>query len=252
MVGTPAPMWALVGVAGDDLEPVGADLLGDQPTFLVAGPSRSGRSTALAVMTESLLRGGTEVVIGTPMNSALRAFAGRPGVRGVITSDVPTEAEFAELLDPGDGPVVLVVDDAEVWRDLPCRDWLKAFVRKAAGSRRGVIIGGEVASVANGFSGWQAEVKKNRRGVLLSPPNMGDGDLVGVRLTRSQTSARVVPGAALLHLGSGSLLPARLPLGPPAPPDSPVLLGSPAQPGSPELPAPPDSSDQPAHDNREQ
>lgn len=72
MVGTPAPMWALIGVAGDDVEPVGADLLGDQPTFLVAGPSRSGRSTALGVMTESLLRGGCEVVIGAPMNSAAR------------------------------------------------------------------------------------------------------------------------------------------------------------------------------------
>ncbi|MDH6142767.1 S-DNA-T family DNA segregation ATPase FtsK/SpoIIIE [Kitasatospora sp. GP30] len=222
MVGTPAPMWALIGVAGDELEPVGADLLGDQPTFLVAGPSRSGRSTALAVMTESLLRGGTEVVIGAPMNSLLRGFAGRPGVRGVITGDVPTETEFADLLDPGAGPVVLVVDDAEVWRDLPCRDWLKAFVRKASGSRRGVIIGGEVASVANGFSGWQADIKKNRRGVLLSPPNMSDGDLVGVRLSRSQTAARVEAGAALVHLGSGSLLPARIPLPAAAPPGNPA------------------------------
>ncbi|MFI9102992.1 FtsK/SpoIIIE domain-containing protein [Streptomyces fildesensis] len=215
-VGTPAPMWALVGVGGDDLEPVGADLLGDQPTFLVAGPSRSGRSTALAVMAESLLRGGTEIVIGAPMNSLLRGFEGRPGVRGVITGEEPAEREFSELLDPGDGPVVLLVDDAEAWRDLRCRDWLKAFVRKASGSKRGVILGGNVASVAAGFSGWQAEVKKNRRGALLSPPSMGDGDLVGVRLTRSQIAARVVPGAALVHLGSGSLLTAQIPSAAPA------------------------------------
>ncbi|MFG2226350.1 FtsK/SpoIIIE domain-containing protein [Streptomyces sp. NPDC048644] len=211
-VGTPERMWALVGVAGDDIEPVGADLHGDQPTFLVAGPSRSGRSTALGVMTESLLRGGTEVVIGAPMNSPLRGFAGRPGVRGVITDEEPTEARFAELLDPGDGPVVLVVDDAEMWRDLPCRDWLKTFVRKASGSGRGVIIGGDVATVGVGFSGWQSEIKKNRRGVLLSPPNMGDGDLVGVRLSRSQVAAKVVPGAGLLHLGSGSLMTTQIPL----------------------------------------
>ncbi|GAB2711939.1 FtsK/SpoIIIE domain-containing protein [Kitasatospora kifunensis] len=241
MVGTPAPMWALIGVAGDDLEPVGADLLGDQPTFLVAGPSRSGRSTALGVMVESLLRGGSEVVIGAPMNSPLRGFAGRPGVRGVLTGEAPGESEFAELLDPGEGPVVLVVDDAEVWRDLPCRDWLKAFVRKASGSRRGLIIGGEIASVANGFSGWQAEVKKNRRGVLLSPPNMSDGDLVGVRLSRSQVAARVVAGAALVHLGSGSLLAARIPLPAPAPPDNPDR-DHPAN----------DNPDHPANENREQ
>ncbi|GAA3183369.1 MULTISPECIES: FtsK/SpoIIIE domain-containing protein [Streptomyces] len=210
-VGTPGRMWALVGVAGDDVEPVGADLHGDQPTFLVAGPSRSGRSTALSVMTESLLRGGTEVVIGAPMNSPLRAFAGRAGVRGVLTDEQPTEQQFAGLLDPGDGPVVLVVDDAEVWRDLICRDWLKTFVRKASGSNRGVIIGGDVATVGVGFAGWQSEIKKNRRGVLLSPPNLGDGDLVGVRLSRSQVAAKVVPGAGLLHLGSGALMTTQIP-----------------------------------------
>ncbi|TSB32823.1 FtsK/SpoIIIE domain-containing protein [Streptomyces benahoarensis] len=214
MVDTPQQMWALVGVAGDELEPVGADLRGDQPTFLVAGPSRSGRSTALGVMTESLLRGGTEVVIGAPMNSPLRAFAGRAGVRGVLTDEQPTEKQFAELLDPGDGPVVLVVDDAEVWRDLICRDWLKTFVRKASGSNRGVIIGGDVATVGVGFAGWQSEIKKNRRGVLLSPPNMGDGDLVGVRLSRSQLAAKVVPGAGLLHLGSGALMTTQIPTAP--------------------------------------
>jgi S-DNA-T family DNA segregation ATPase FtsK/SpoIIIE len=209
-------MWALLGLGGDELDAVGADL-SEQPTFLVAGPSRSGRSTALSVMAESLLRGGTELVIGAPMNSPLRGFEGRSGVRGVITSEAPTETQLAELLDPGDGPVVLLVDDAEVWRDVPCRDWLKAFVRKASGSRRGVVLGGDVASMAMGLSGWQADCKKNRRGALLSPPNLGDGDLVGVRLSRSQLAARVVPGPALVHLGTGSLTTAQIPMPEPAP-----------------------------------
>jgi S-DNA-T family DNA segregation ATPase FtsK/SpoIIIE len=200
-----------LGVGGDELAPVGADLLGDQPTFLVAGPSRSGRSTALCVLAESLLRGGAEVVIGAPLRSPLRDLHGRPGVRGVLTDEAPAQARFAELLDPGDGPVVLLVDDAEAWRDLPCRDWLRSFVRTASGSRRGVILGGDVSSVAAGFSGWQVEVKKNRRGALLSPPTMSDGDLVGVRLSRSHLAARVTPGAALVHLGDGTLLTVQIP-----------------------------------------
>jgi S-DNA-T family DNA segregation ATPase FtsK/SpoIIIE len=211
LVAAPRPMWALLGVGGDELEPVGADLRGDQPTFLIAGPSRSGRSTALCVMAESLLRGGTELVVGAPLRSPLRDFAGRPGVRGVITAEAPTQANFAELLEPGDGPVVLLVDDAEAWRDLSCRDWLRTFVRTASGAGRGVILGGDVASVAAGFTGWQVEVKKNRRGALLSPPTMNDGDLVGVRLSRSQLAARVVPGAALVHLGDGTLLTTQIP-----------------------------------------
>lgn len=211
LVEAPPPRWALLGVGGDEVEPVGFDLVAGQPTFLVAGPARSGRSTALAVITESLLLGGAEVVVGAPMNSPLRGFADRPGVRAVITDEEPTEARFAELLDPDDGPVVLVVDDAETWRDLPCRDWLRAFVRRASGAGHGVVIGGDIDSVAMGFSGWQVEIKKNRRGALLSPPNLGDGDLVGARLSRSHLATRVVPGAALAHLGDGSLVPVRIP-----------------------------------------
>ena len=207
----PGTMWALLGVGGDELEPVGADLLGDRPTLLVAGPSRSGRSTALCVIAESLLRTGTELVIGAPMPSPLRALEGRAGVRGVITAEAPTAEEFAQLLDPGEGPVALLVDDGEVWRDAPAREWLRGYIRTASGRRRGLVLGGEIGSVAMGFSGWQADVKKNRRGALLSPSEMANGDLVGVRLARSNLAARVVPGSALVHLGDGSVSTVQIP-----------------------------------------
>jgi S-DNA-T family DNA segregation ATPase FtsK/SpoIIIE len=67
-----------------------------------------------------------------------------------------------------------------------------------------------------GFSGWQVEVKKNRRGALLSPPSISAGDLIGVRLTRAHVADRVVPGVARVHLGDGSLLTAQIPLLEPA------------------------------------
>ena len=207
----PGTMWALLGVGGDELEPVGADLLGDRATLLVAGPSRSGRSTALCVIAESLLRTGTELVIGAPMPSPLRALEGRAGVRGVISAEAPTAEEFAELLDPGDGPVVLIVDDGELWRDAPGREWLRGYLRTASGRRRGLVLGGEIGSVAMGFSGWQADVKKNRRGALLSPSDLANGDLIGTRLARSNLAARVVPGSALVHLGDGSVQTVQIP-----------------------------------------
>jgi S-DNA-T family DNA segregation ATPase FtsK/SpoIIIE len=202
--------FALIGVGGDELTPVGVNLLTEQPTFLIAGPSRSGRSTALRVVAESLLRSGTELVIGAPMRTPLTDLAGRPGVRGVISGDSPAEEEFAALLDGG-GPVALLVDDAEAWRDVPCRDWLRSFVRSAGGRQRAVVIAGEISSVAMGFSGWQVEVKKNRRGALLSPPTLSAGDLVGVRLSRAHLAERVVPGSARVHLGDGSLQTIQIP-----------------------------------------
>jgi len=211
------PLWALVGVGGDELEPVGADLAADAPTFLVAGPGRSGRSTLLAVMAESLLRQGVELVVGAPLRSPLRDLAGRPGVRAVLFDDAPDEATLAPLVDEGDGPVVLLVDDAETWRDAPAREWLRRLVRRASNERRGVVIGGDITSVGSGFTGWQADVKKNRRGALLSPQNLADGDLVGARLSRAQLAARVVPGTAVVHLGDGTYVTTQVPLAPASP-----------------------------------
>src|SRR5205085_8486028 len=100
----------------------------------------------------------------------------------------------------------------EAWRDAPGKEWLRSLVRGAAGRRRAVLIAGEVSSVAAGFSGWQVEVKKNRRGALLSPPSLGAGDLVGVRLSRAHLAERVVPGAARVHLGDGTLLAVQVPM----------------------------------------
>ncbi|MFF5055235.1 FtsK/SpoIIIE domain-containing protein [Micromonospora sp. NPDC000663] len=215
-VGTARQGWALVGVGGDELAPVGTNLLDEAPTFLIAGPSRSGRSTALRVMAESLLRSGVQLVIGAPMRTPLLDLVGRPGVRGVVTGESPTEEEFSALLDSGDDAVALLVDDAEAWRDVPCRDYLRQLVRTASGRRRAVVIAGEISSVAMGFSGWQVEVKKNRRGALLSPPTLGAGDLVGVRLTRAALADKVVPGVARVHLGDGTLQTVQIPLLEPA------------------------------------
>jgi S-DNA-T family DNA segregation ATPase FtsK/SpoIIIE len=200
------PMWALLGVGGDDLAAFGMDLANDAPSFLVAGPSRSGRSTMLAVMTESLLRGGTQVVVLAPRPSILRDFAGRDGVRAVITDPEVTEEDLAPHLDPDGTPVVLVVDDGEQVTDAPAKTWLRAYLRTAADNQRGLILGGDASEVAGGFSGWQVDAKKSRRGALLSPQDRFDGDLVGASLPRSAVSSQVSAGKALVHLGTGELV----------------------------------------------
>ena len=200
------PMWALLGVGGDDLAAFGMDLANDAPSFIVAGPSRSGRSMMLAVMAESLLRGGTQVVVLAPRPSILRDLAGRNGVRAVLTDPEVTEEGLAPHLDPDGTPVVLVVDDGEQVTDAPAKTWLRAYLRTAADNQRGLILGGEASEVAGGFSGWQVDAKKSRRGALLSPQDRFDGDLVGVSLPRSAVSSQVSPGKALVHLGSGELV----------------------------------------------
>ncbi|WP_164545212.1 FtsK/SpoIIIE domain-containing protein [Antribacter gilvus] len=220
------PMWAMVGVGGDQLAALGMDLAGDAPTFIVAGPARSGRSTLLAVMAESLLRGGTELVVLAPRPSTLRDLDGRPGVRAMLTGTELTEDDLAPHLDPDGTPVVLVVDDGGLLQDVPAKAWLRSFLRTAQDHRRGLVLGGDATEVASGFSGWQVDAKKGRRGALLSPQAPLDGDLVGVRLPRSSVSSQVTPGRALVHLGTGDLVtllvPTTTPTTPTAPSDAPL------------------------------
>ncbi|MFC5381817.1 FtsK/SpoIIIE domain-containing protein [Aquipuribacter nitratireducens] len=202
-----SPLWAMVGVGGDELRAHGPDLA-VASTFLVAGPPRSGRSSLLRVMASSVLAQGGEVVVLAPRPSPLRELAAEPGVRGVLTNATPEQLQ--RLTEPA-GPVALVVDDGELVADAPTTQWLRDYVRACPGSDRAVVLGGALGEVASGFSGWQVDVRRGRRGALLSPQAALDGDLIGVAVPRSAIGAPAHPGRALVHLGDGRLLSVQVP-----------------------------------------
>ncbi|MDI5972471.1 FtsK/SpoIIIE domain-containing protein [Streptomyces sp. SL13] len=206
------PLWAMIGVGGDQLTTVGTDLAGPAPTFLIAGPPRSGRSNLLAVMTRSLLDAGAQTVLLLPRRSPLEShFTGVPGVRAILTGTEPPAEELQEALRTDAGPVVLVIDDGELVRDSSGLTFLREWIRNSAGAGGAVVLGGNAAEVGGGFSGWQTDIRNNQRGALLSPRNPFDGDLLGVRLSRSLTNGPVTPGRALVHLGNGELLTLQVP-----------------------------------------
>lgn len=204
-------LWALLGVGGDELGSVGVDLADGPPTFLVAGPPRSGRSNLLAAMTRSLLDAGTEIVLLCPRRSPLPGlFAEHDGVRAVFEHAEITADELQHALD-APGPVVLVVDDGEMVRDMPAKDFLRDWLRTASGAGHGVVLGGNAAEIGGGFMGWQTDIRNNQRGALLSPRNQFDGDLIGARISRSATTAPVTPGRTIVHLGGGTLQTLQVP-----------------------------------------
>ena len=59
---------------------IGVDLRQDGPSFVVAGPPRSGRSNALVVMASTLGARGARVVVVAPRPSPLTTMADLPGV----------------------------------------------------------------------------------------------------------------------------------------------------------------------------
>ncbi|WP_200814771.1 FtsK/SpoIIIE domain-containing protein [Blastococcus haudaquaticus] len=210
------PLFALVGVGGDELAGTGPDLgAGSGPAFVVAGPARAGKSSALAVMAESLLRQGAAVVLGTPKASPLRALAGRDGVLGVVEDASAPADRWRELLaaDP-DRPLVVLLDDGDVFRDCPASEVFREIVKGGAGPGRSLVLAGNADSICTGLSGWQVDAKRSRQGLLLSPQGSTDGDLIGVRIPRSVVGQPVQPGRGLLHLGDSAPLTVAVPTPP--------------------------------------
>jgi DNA segregation ATPase FtsK/SpoIIIE, S-DNA-T family len=212
------PLWALVGVGGDELQAHGPVLRSGARSFVVGGPPRSGRSTLLLTMARSLLAGGTSVVLAVPRSSPLCDLRGAPGVGAYLAGCDLQARELSAALDSADGPCVVLIDDAELLRDCGAADVLRAVMRSGDDRPQGLVIGGSADDLCTGFSGWQVEAKRSRQGALLSPQGPTDGDLIGVRLPRSVVGGPVVPGRALLHLGDTLLRTVQVPVtGPPEP-----------------------------------
>jgi DNA segregation ATPase FtsK/SpoIIIE, S-DNA-T family len=207
------PLWALVGVGGDELTGYGPNLSDGLPAFVIGGPGKSGRSTLLMTMARSYQTQGVKLVIAAPRPSPLRELAGAPGVLRTFTdSDIPAD-ELSKALEEAEGsPLVVLVDDAELLKECEAKDVLKEIIARGTDHGRAVVIAGGEEDICSGFSGWQVDAKKARRGVLLSPQQTMSGDLIGTRLSRSSVGGQVTPGRALLHLGDGEPKTVTVPL----------------------------------------
>ena len=186
--------------------------LGRTPTFMIAGSPRSGVSTALLTVARSLLESGTELLVLAPRRSPVRDLAGREGVTQVITdSDVPLD-RFQEAMRgmKGDTGAVLV-DDAELFLQAEIGPVLTALARGAAGEGWAVVTAGNAEALSNAIGGWAAQIRRNRTGLLLAPQSLGDGEAIGVRLSRGLIGQQPRPGRAYLHLGDNRLIAVQIP-----------------------------------------
>jgi S-DNA-T family DNA segregation ATPase FtsK/SpoIIIE len=205
------PLWGLVGVGGDTLAALGPDLGAGMPCFIVAGPAKSGRSTILLSMARSFLAAGTRVVLAAPRPSPLRALVGAPGVLGVFDRPELAEAELAGALASFTGPGVVLIDDAELLRDCGAAGELSRLAAFGSDTGRALVLGGDAESIGVGFSGWQVEARRARRGCLTAPSTIPEGDLIGVRLSRDVLGQPPRPGRCLLHTGDGNLITVSVP-----------------------------------------
>jgi DNA segregation ATPase FtsK/SpoIIIE, S-DNA-T family len=178
----PSPLWALVGAGGDELGPQGIDVTADGPGLVIAGPPRTGRSTALMTMVQSLLRAGTQVLVITPRRSPLRTLEGTPGVLGVLGADVMPDDITTAL--QGAPRYVVAVDDAELLSDSLASMTLDEVIVSGRDAEHGLLLAGTTDDLSRIYSGFARTALKSRCGLFTAVAGPGDGDLFGIRLPR--------------------------------------------------------------------
>ncbi|MFI6946456.1 ATP-binding protein [Streptomyces sp. NPDC050422] len=206
-------LWTLAGVGGEDRRVYGPDLAtGTAPAFVVAGPSGSGRSTALVNIARSLLDVNTRVVLAAPEASPLRELVGRSGVVACFVRDDIGYDELEEVLSSAspDEPVVVVMDDAETLEKCEAARLLKSLVQHGFEEGTALVVSCREDKLPLSY-GWLQETKKGHRGLLLSPQDRSTGDVVGMRTGDAIIGRPVVPGQGWLHLGDGKLLAVAVP-----------------------------------------
>ncbi|MDQ6873824.1 MAG: FtsK/SpoIIIE domain-containing protein [Actinomycetota bacterium] len=193
--GQDKPLWTLLGIGGDEASPVGLDLTAGGGALLVAGPPRSGRSTALVCAARWHAERGTAVAVVTPRPSPLRQLTGVVGTFGPADADRLRAAAVAVR----DRPLVVVVDDAESLLDSPVEHVLSELLRgqdeRPDERPVGLVLAGCTDELASIYRGISVEVRRGRVGLVLNPCGPLDGDLFGAKLPRGLPAR---PGAGVL------------------------------------------------------
>jgi len=192
----------IVGVGGDDGSAVLLDPQDAAGAFLVAGPPRSGRSTAL-VSIAAQLHGHTRV-----------ALCSRPGPLRqrrdlAVIADAGDPVQSREALQslPADG--ALLVDDIDLLDDPALLDGIESAMRRLRDGGGLVVLAGTTDAMSASFRGPVAQARRARIGLLLRPEGAHDGDLLGVRLRR-RGSHTDPPGRGVLAV-HGRAVPVQVP-----------------------------------------
>jgi S-DNA-T family DNA segregation ATPase FtsK/SpoIIIE len=190
------PAWIPVGLGDATLAPVGLELY-EHEHALIAGPPRSGRSSALCAIAQTLraapggAAGGPAVLALAVRRSPLRDS---PDVAQVATSIAELDAA---VTGQAGRPVVILVDDAESADD---PSGLLERLMQPPNSHVTVIAAGRSDTLRRSFGHWTQKLRESRCGVLLIPDYDLDGDLLGVTLPRLSRLA-AVPGRGFLAVG---------------------------------------------------
>lgn len=196
--------WLIpVGLRGSDLTTAALELYEGEHA-LVAGPARSGKSTVLLGLVETLRRlrtadGTAPLVHGLCQRRSPLAQANLDKV-AVGTDQVAAIVASVRLAR---GPVVLLVDDAEQFDDT---DASLSGLLGANLPNLHIIAAGRSDDLRTLYSHWTKTLRKARAGVLLQPNVDYDGELLGVMLPRKSLVQLTIGRGYLCQSGAAALV----------------------------------------------
>lgn len=192
-----------IGIDGITLVPLTVNI-DDVPTFLVVGPDRSGRSTALRTLTVGLRHADPDLpaYLASPRRSPLLDEPDwTEAARGIeaceqlvlrLAEEVQARSSAGESL-----PMLVVVDDGEELAEGRAAPALERLVRRGRDAGLLLVAAAQTHVVHRTFGGWLTDLRKAKQGLMLSPDIDIDGELFGVRLPRKSV-ATFPPGRGYL------------------------------------------------------
>lgn len=162
----------VLGVGGPLAEPLAWSPADDSRRFLVAGPSRSGRSTAACRLASALAGLGHPTVL-------VAAGAVPDGPYRHLTAE---DHETLLSLRQAHPDLAVVVDDADRLEGIDIEGVLREITRRVDRDHGVVVATSSTMSASSQLRGLVADVGRGRCGVLLQPAERRDGDALGVRV----------------------------------------------------------------------
>ena len=189
-----------IGMRESDLAPALVQF--ESGAFLVAGPPRCGKTTALDTLVATAPRCVARIVVISPRASFLTEP--RPRVRAAVGNAQAAEILTALTEDPME-PTLVVVDDMDSLADTEADRLLTAILRDGANPGPMVAVSAGADAARRAYEGVLRSVRGFKSGVLLQPDTDVDGDLLGVRLPRVANTAWPSGRGYLVSLGAAGI-----------------------------------------------
>jgi S-DNA-T family DNA segregation ATPase FtsK/SpoIIIE len=180
------PLQVPLGIADLTLETVHVDL--SRQNLVVLGPPMSGRSTALGAVAWALGEQADDIVLvglgsfTSPLADFTcwhRAGFGRTRHQAVLD-------EVAAMIEGDEGDEVKLVLVLDAVEDLEAMEYSMRLEQLVRSDAVRVVATAEAVTLERAYSGWTAELKRNRAVLMLQPESAADVEAV----TRAKPSLR--------------------------------------------------------------